>query len=301
MKTLSKIDQNFEAAILDAMNTTPLNYELGAHFLFSNNNTPRYVIGKNSQSIEITKLVKIDGVIDDNSVEDKWMNIPIFPMSRIPGNAIVVNCSTSISPVLVNKNLLNAGIKNILNISELIHASNNLISLPWFVNQQRKDYCNHTQAWNTLYQSLADQESKQTLLDVVRYRLTADPKYMKNYRIRFNEQYFEDFMALKSETFVDAGGFDGDTTEQFCKRYPDYKKVYLFEPSLKNIQAAQVRLTSFRNIEFLNVGLSDKEDILNFNPNAGPASAISLEANETINVTTLDKQLMNQLVLLRWI
>jgi len=56
---------------------------------------------------------------------------------------------------------------------------------------------------------------------------------MMNYSVRLNEQYFEDFLKIDQEIFVDAGGFDGDTTELFCTKYPKYKKVFFLNLHLK--------------------------------------------------------------------
>ena len=289
MQFIEEINQTFDLTIREALNSAPSNYDLATYFLSSSDSITRYVIGRNDQSIEVAKAVKIDGIIDDNETfRKKWNDIPILPVSKVPTNAFVVNCSTSISPIAVKEHLSRAGVKNIININELIHASNGLISWPWFVKQQREDFNSHTLEWSNLYESLADQESQQTLLDVVRYRLTADIKFMQEYSVHINDQYFEDFMHLKHEIFVDAGGFDGDTTEEFCTRYPNFKKVYLFEPSSKNIKVAQERLAEFRDIEFIKIGLSDKEEILYFNSEAGSASSISKEGNESIKVTALD-------------
>ncbi len=286
------MNEAFETAIRDALEATPENQDLAKVFLSARTGIKRYVVGRNEQSAEIINAVKIDGVIDDyEKTLTELSDVPILSTTEIPANAIVVNCSTSISPVSVKENLLKAGITHILSINELIQASNGRIHWPWFVKQHLEDFLSHTSKWNDLYQSMADQESRQVMLDVVRYRLTADPKYMQGYRVRLKDQYFEDFMAYKSEIFVDAGGFDGDTTEEFCRRYPDYRKVYLFEPSLTNMEAAQVRLASFNNIKFLKIGLSDKEEVLHFNPDAGSASAVTDGGGESINVTTLDKEI----------
>jgi hypothetical protein len=45
---------------------------------------------------------------------------------------------------------------------------------------------------------------------------------MTSYSFRPKDKYFEDFLGLGSkEIFVDAGRFDGDTTELFVRRYLD--------------------------------------------------------------------------------
>lgn len=284
--------QDFKGDVKAALNEKPENQELTGEFLSTDAGIRRYVVGKNDQSAELIKEFQIDGVIDDYEQKlTHWNGVLILPSTKVPKSAIVVNCSTSISPVSVQSSLLKAGISKVISINELILASNGRLTLPWFVKQQRECFQRSAPEWNNLYQSMADDESRQTLLDVVRYRLTANAKYMQGYRVRLNDQYFEAFMEIKSEVFVDAGGFDGDTTEEFCKNYPDYRKVFLFEPSAKNMQAAQARLASFKNIEYLSLGLSDQTGTLHFNADAGSASAVSAGGSETINVTTLDKEI----------
>lgn len=281
---------DFHASVDAALAAIPGNQQLAAAFLSAEEGRRRYVVGKNEQSAALIGLVDVAGVLDDYETRAlQWNGVPVVNSAAIDADAIVVNCSTSIAPVSVQRALAKAELKNVVSVFEVIHAANGALAQPWFVRQQRDDYGAHRQAWGDLYARLADAESRRTFLDVVRYRLTADPRYMQSYRVRLNEQYFEDFLQLKAEVFVDAGGFDGDTSEEFCRRYPDYAKVYLFEPSLKNMNAAKARLAAFRDIEFLRVGLSDRDGLLHFNPDAGSASAVSDAGNETIEVTTLDK------------
>lgn len=284
--------QNFNRNVVAALNEKPGNRKLAVEFLSANAGIRRYVIGRNDQSAELIKKFKIEGVIDDYEKKSTfWKGVLILSSTELPSSAIVVNCATSISPVSVESRLLNTGISRVISINELISASNGKLTWPWFVKQQQECFQSSAAEWSNLYQSMADNESRQTLLDVLRYRLTANAKYMRQYQVRLKDQYFENFLKIKSEIFVDAGGFDGDTTEEFCKRYPDYLKIILFEPSAKNMQAAQARLAAFKNIEYLSLGLSDEAGILHFNADAGSASAVSIDGSESINVTTLDKEI----------
>lgn len=260
-------------------------------FLTNRTDIKRFIIGKNDESTNLINLLKIDGVIDDFSETDvKWNGIPVFRREDVPEDALVVNCSTSISPVTVGKKLVEAGFRNVINIHEVISALEAKIKKPWFVDQMRNDYIKHKSQWYDLYNFMADEESKNTLLNVMRFRLSADPVYMMNYSVRLNEQYFEDFLKIDQEIFVDAGGFDGDTTELLCTKYPKYKKVFFFEPSLKNMKNAKKKLKNIRDIVFYSEGLSDKSGILSFDPDAGPASSIkSTGSSFKIKVTTLDE------------
>jgi FkbM family methyltransferase len=111
---------------------------------------------------------------------------------------------------------------------------------------------------------------------------------MRDYAIRVKDQYFEPLLDLRSEVFVDAGGFDGDTTEELCRRVPDYRKVHLFEPSQHNMRAAKTRLAAYRDIVFHTEGLSDQVGSVTFDAEAGSASAVTSGAGEQVQMTTLD-------------
>jgi FkbM family methyltransferase len=272
-----------------ATNNIPGNQKLAKDFLSNKTDISRYIIGKNNDSALLISTFKIDGVIDDYSENSSyWNNVPVIKSKDIPLNAIVINCSTSISPITVNKILKVAEVKNILNLNEIIYHSKSIIPQPEFVKQMRNDYNENISEWLKVYDLMSDKESINTLLDVMRFRLTADPKYMDKYRVRIDQQYFEDFMNYDQEVFADIGGFDGDTTEEFCRLYPNYNKVFFFEPSMTNMKAAKKRLEKLENIEYIQKGLSDKIDLLSYSSEKGSASAITEVGSEVLKVSTLD-------------
>lgn len=251
-----------------------------------------FIVGRNDQSYEFATRYHVDGLIDDFSHGHKsWNNIPVLKTSDVPKDAVIVNCTTSISPSLVSRKLDHAGFTKVLEVSSLISEGGEVLSLPWFVSQQRVEMEQNKSWYKSLYAMFADETSRETFLDVLRFRLTAKNKYLSTYRVRPNEQYFEEFMEYRDEVFVDAGGYDGDTTQEFINRYPNYKRVYFFEPSIRNLSAAQERLLGRRDIVFKGVGLSDVSGTLNFCPNAGPASAINNSGEESIKVVALDQEL----------
>jgi FkbM family methyltransferase len=175
---------------------------------------------------------------------------------------------------------------------ELYNAAPDLIPLPEFVLLSRSEFELNYAKLMQLYDSLADAASRRAFTDVWRYRLSGEIKLLEDYTFRPWDQYFEDFLPLGArETFVDIGAFDGDTTEQFCQHCPNYQKVYLFEPSKRNMSKAKERLRHFSRIEFVQEGASDSVGVLNFNPDAGSASNISASGTSVINVTTIDHRI----------
>lgn len=280
--------KSLDILLREALDKEQKNEALVQEFLNPLNKLKRYVIGDNAESSQLINHFNIEGLINDFSNESHTSSgLPILKSSDVSGDAIVVNCSSSISPVSTFNAMKDTGIP-VLNVIDIINASNGLLELPWFVDEFRKDYAENKGEYSDIFSMLSDEESKQTFIDVVGYRLSANIDYMKNYKVRLTDQYFESFMNYHGETFVDAGGYDGDTTEEFIKRYPDYKKVFLFEPSEINIRKAKKRLKGYRDIEYLPIGLSDKCETLQFDPAAGSSSSISETATSTIEVKPLD-------------
>lgn len=278
--------------ILTALHQQPVGVDdLLKHLSTGADDTPCFLLGRNADARRLRHQFKFDGVIDDYAQSGlDWEGLPILKMKEVPPEAVVVNCVSSIAPVNAQKALREAGLNKVINLADLV-ASGTLEPKDWpeFMRTQRVDYQAHSTAWQNLFDRLEDEESKQTLLDVLRFRLTANSQYMQHYPVRLVDQYFENFLNLSDEVFVDAGGFDGDTTEQFCLRVPNYQRVYLFEPSAINLAAARKRLAGRRDIEFRAVGLSDQAGELRFDSESGSASAINNEGGERIAVTTLDE------------
>jgi len=250
----------------------------------------RYLFGCNEHSACISNLIDIDGFVDDYSVQGAiWNGKPVVNSNAVPLQAIVVNCVMCNMPVTAAKRIQKLGCFGVLAYSDLCHALPNVVPLPNFVAETRFDIEQNHVKWEALSAALSDNQSRQVLDDLISFRLTGNYGFMTPYFFHPGDQYFEYFLGLGSkEIFIDAGGFDGDTTELFIKRYPDYEKVYFFEPSIINLTNARKRLIDCRNVEFVQLGLLNTAGKVCFNPDGGSASCISSSGVCQIEVTTLD-------------
>ncbi|MDE3271243.1 FkbM family methyltransferase [Pseudoalteromonas sp. G4] len=259
-----------------------------------------YAFGINEQSQSLAEAVSLKGYIDDFTSEEEHNGQPIIKLENLATNKndfIVINCVLNAKPRTAIKRLESVGIKNFFNYSELNKAYKE-ISLPEFVEQTRSSLLNRGSEWVELYDRLNDNASRKVLKDVLRYRVSGDPSLLSEYDFRPKDQYFEDFMEYSEEVFVDAGGFTGDTTEEFCLRYPDYKKVYLFEPNPNNLKLAKERLTNFSDIEFIEKGVSDTETVLRFFED-GSASIVSDNGDISIPVVPIDSAIKSEISLIK--
>ncbi len=250
---------------------------------------PRYAIGKNAETLSAHSLAPLRAIIDDLAQKGSlWSGIPLIHTKDAQKDGFVLNCSTSIRPVDTVDHLVATGFRNIVSLPDLIHAANGAFPLPDFVERQRYEMRQNSGTWQEIYDTLEDETSRRTLMDVLLFRLTADPSYMRSYSVRIHDQYFEEFMEYQKEVFVDAGAFDGDTTEEFSNRYPDYKKVLIFEPSMRNMQLARQRLANLRDLTYFPIGLSDTAGHLSFDQEKGSASSVSSSGEDQIPVDSLD-------------
>jgi FkbM family methyltransferase len=249
-----------------------------------------YALGINEHSKTLSKEIHLAGFIDDFTSADMCEGLKIYKMQEVVNepNTIIINCVLCTKPKTAWLKLLDMGANNTLNLTDLLKAKTEKITQPNFVKDMQHDFIKNHANWENLYEKLADETSKKTLNDLISYRLTADIKYVSSYDFRPQSQYFEDFMTYSNEVFVDAGGYDGDTTEEFCKTYTDYKKVFLIEPSLNNMQKAKLRLKSYKNIHYIEKGVSDKNEQLRFASSSGSASIVSNSGDVIIDVEPID-------------
>lgn len=127
--------------------------------------------------------------------------------------------------------------------------------------------------------SLIGRESRRVFDKLMTFRLTGNLAAMADFEYAAERQYFEPFVELGTdEVFVDGGGFDGFTTEEFARRCSDYAAIHFFEPSTNVMAKAKEKLTHLARINFHGLGLYEERAILRFDADSGSASRISKAA-----------------------
>lgn len=262
----------------------------------SNNHITKYILGRNECAEKLSALVDVDAYIDDFTDEKAYLGKPIIRSSDVSLNAIAVSCSLALFPHSAMNILSKTGVEKVIHYLDILnYAQKNVLGMA-FLEAARLDIKVNYDRYNHLYESLSDTISKKILTDLLNFRKTHELSYLKHYKVDFIGQYFEDFLSLaKGEVFIDAGGYDGNTSVEFIKHCPEYKSIYIFEPSDTNLQKAKMNLKSFSNIHFIAKGLSDKKGHLSFDPSAGSACSILEQGSVQIMVDTLD-DLVNERV-----
>lgn len=109
------------------------------------------------------------------------------------------------------------------------------------------------------------------------------------YELYERMQYFEDYMKSESEGFfVDGGCCNGQTSKLFSQWQSCYKGILAFEPDKKNFNECRRMLKTLNNGILYPYGLGNKEGKCGFVATGSGASYIDVNAENYINIKTLD-------------
>ena len=246
-----------------------------------------FILGLNSVSSKLSALINTKGFVDDFTEYESFNGLPIHRSRELKEGSIVVSCSIAIWPVTVMKRLSSLGLRCV-SVLDLIKTKRLEISIPFF-EQFRVDYESHNEFYCSLRKLLNDDRSVRVYDDLLNYRLNHELSAMEEYQVNVKTQYFEDFLTFnRGDIFADVGGYDGATTIEFISRCPEYKSVYVFEPSKINYEKLKQNLIGMKSIYCINKGLSNKEKVLRFSEGLGSRSGVSANGSDEIRVGKLD-------------
>lgn len=160
---------------------------------------------------------------------------------------------------------------------------------------------NHWKEFTELYDVLADQKSRETLVCVLKGRLSGQLTYF--HQCCVSDQYFpaDVIHFSKREVMADLGTYDGDTLLEFARHCPDYKAAYCFEPDvnmlpvLKDLQKQQESLG--RRVYVIPKGAWDQSARLELSAD-GTAMAIThiLDASQSKPSYTIETVAIDEIV-----
>lgn len=137
--------------------------------------------------------------------------------------------------------------------------------------QQFADFYNeHRDRFKKVYDMLADDKSKLTYKNVLKFRQTGNIKLIDE--VKVIPAYFVDILPkYKHEIFVDGGAYLGESTLDFIKWFGNMGGyfVYLWEPDKPNIKLLKRNLIKTNNYEIIPYGMWSKHETLSFTSTSG--------------------------------
>lgn len=248
---------------------------------------PKYLFGRNVYANDIVEHINIDGFIDDFSSELNYMGIPIIQLKDVPKNALVLVLSGGSTQSALQR-VRSYDLECLDYFSFFRYSGLNLKEVV-FNEGFQDEFTKNRSKFEKIYELLSDEISKEQFYRLVNFKVSYNLDFLNGFKYLEDKQYFEDFLALcpSGETFVDVGGFDGFTSEEFIKLCPNYTSVHFFEPDHNNIEKAKNRLKEYKNIHFYELGLSNQKAVLHFDCE-GSTSKIVESGDITIHVDRLD-------------
>lgn len=253
-----------------------------------NSGAPVYVFGRTENSAIAAKHANLSGVIDDFAPGTTWNNLPVIHGDDVPAQAIVISTILHRVPSSLKRLETFKNKPTIIHYCDFVRAG-----LPPLERtmETHRSYFGNENAFANLYSRL-DTESRKVFHDVMLFRLTGDAAFMANYPMREQEQYFDIPLPLPAAPiFADGGAYKGETTQEFCRRWPNYGGSHIFEPVPASIEAARKNLTGYHNMHFHSCALGDHADEVFFDTSSGTSSHVTKDGSTKIRIARLDDEI----------
>ena len=106
--------QDFRTAAGAAIDAPAANPAVARDLLSGASARPCFVVGRNEPASGLIGRLRLNGLVDDFAQPGSdWRGLPVVATAQLPADAIVINCSTSISPVAVEQRLQAARIGSV--------------------------------------------------------------------------------------------------------------------------------------------------------------------------------------------
>ncbi len=221
--------------------------------------TKKYILGINKLTKSILKYVEVDGIIDDFTRVQSSRKKEILKIDDVPKDSIILSVSSG-SPLEVKNALDKKGFVN-FNYLAFYKYSKLELAAPPFIIDFKDDFKKNKNKYNDVYNLLADDKSKEVFEKVINFKITFDLDFMEGFTNNHKEQYFDKQLIpdIKNISFLDGGGYIGDTIPYIIDNFPDFKRIYVIEPSKLHINIVKKEFSNIKNIEFINCGLGSKK------------------------------------------
>lgn len=166
-----------------------------------------------------------------------------------------------------------------------------------FTNEFVKE---HEEEFEKAYSLLADEKSKETFLNVLRFKISGNADYLFRSYCEKDEVYSNILHLSQNEEIVDLGAYDGDTIREFLAfTKGKYKSIDAFEPDEKNFKKLLSKTEEIENASFFNLGAWDKKETLFFEKKAGRNSRQSENGSFAVSFDSVDNVISHSVSFLK--
>ncbi len=236
----------------------------------------RYIFGINLYTDNVINQYKVAGIIDENTNLKSHEGVDIVKLHEVPKDALILVASGGATQSILKK--LTQSNMRALDYFAFQRFNSKKLVQPRFNENFEQEFLRNYSKFEYVQECLADSESRRQFQAVINFRFYANIEHMKGFENRESEQYFEPFLNTNKQidNFIDVGGFDGFTSQQFISNYPNFREINIFEPETLNYQVCINRFRNFENIFVHKVCLSKESGFATF---ISSASTSRIDAN----------------------
>lgn len=197
------------------------------------------------------------------------------------GEMVVLLCFATARPEVL-ENIRRISLRHTLLAPDLPLADDILVTTGFLAE--------HLPRFEEAISLLADDQSRDTLRDILRFKLSGELRYLERCETPRDADYLQLLAPGGQEVFVDAGAYNGDTVEEFLGHTGGrFREIYALEPNPRNFRKLDERVKELGlpGIRCLRVGAWDSADILPFSPGSGRQSGVA-EAGSSTPVDSID-------------
>ena len=256
--------------------------------------------GRDVCSILLKEGFQVLGFIESKPREDKVLGLPVITWDQLKADQL----SAQLAIGIFNRGMPLDKLKDLA-----VTAGFTEVFMPWDVYTQFSSQLgwrywlssprvilDNLPAIEQTYQNLADETSRQCLLDLCAFRLGMNDAYASFSHA--DHQYFNGLtlskLPSKKLTYVDCGAYNGDTFFEFVSKV-EVANAYLFEPDPDNFKLlTEAVKKSSTSAVCMPLAVADRYRILSFNSGNGEGGAISDTGTVHIAAVALDEVLPGQ-------
>ncbi len=153
----------------------------------------------------------------------------------------------------------------------------------------REFYENNQRKLESVYELLADDQSKQTLENVINFKLSGNINYLIHVFSEKDEVFQQILRFDEKESFLDLGAYRGDTIQEFLS-YTNgkYRHITALEPDRKTFAKLKQYAGTMHNTQLFNMGIWDNDCDLAFDASLGRGSSVKSGGSQPLAVTKID-------------
>lgn len=257
-----------------------------------------YGMGNGAEKI-ISTLSQYDAVVSDIFASDEFVRGHSFLGYRVMKYSEICEKYDDFNVVLAFASHLDSVIERISAINnehrvfapDVPVAGGGLFTLE-FVKENENSF-------DFVYNHLADEESRQTYLDIINFKISGKVEYLLNGYFEKIRVYSELLKLGAEEVIVDLGAYDGDTIREFTAfTNGSYRHIYALEPDTRNFKKLKKNTQDMQNLSIYNMGAWDKRDTLIFDTQSSRNSKLSSKG-VPVEVTDIDSLVDDEITMIK--